>query len=106
MRSGGKWDVGSGTRPTKNNLNFLFVIYSNLIKMRLHLNKISVAKSVLFPQQPKFFAGLTGKFCQELATLIHLQTGRRNILDLASVMTQCPTPKHDNNLLIYALSSM
>jgi hypothetical protein len=55
MRSGGKWDVGSGTRPTENNLNFLFFIFSKLIKMRLHLNKISVSKSVLFSSAANFF---------------------------------------------------
>ncbi len=94
------------SRKSRGTVPLIAFFLSKLIKMRLHLNKISVKKSVLFSQQLIFFAGLARKFCQELAILIHLQTGRRNNLDLVLVSTSCPTARGDNNLLIYALPSM
>jgi hypothetical protein len=60
--------------------------------------KISVSKSLLFfLSSPFFSAVLAGKFCQELATLIHLQTGRRSTLDFAAVSASCSTSREINN---------
>ncbi len=50
-----------------------------------------------FPWQPNFFARPARKFCQELATLINFQTGRRNTLDFDAESTSYPTSRGDKN---------